>query len=144
MLWYSILHDIAAGNISIILHLLLNTLLVKCIADSLCSIILLCLHSAVCQLSAGVKIKIGESDTKECHLVSINVPWRRWFFYQNQFFHSYKTDGRIIKNIIANNVQCSNKSDTLKFITYYRSNTITKLITRNNQGPPTPPLKKTN
>ena len=57
---------------------------------------------------------------------------------------SYKTDERIIKNIIANNVQCSNKSVTLKFIPYYRSNTITKLITRNNQGPPTPPLKKTN
>ena len=64
--------------------------------------------------------------------------------YQNQFSHSYKTDDRIIKNIIANNVQCSNKSDTLKFIPYYRSNTITKLITTNNQGPPTPPLKKTN
>ena len=29
-------------------------------------------------------------------------------------------------------------------ITYYHYNTITKLITRNNQGPPTPPLKKTN
>ena len=65
-------------------------------------------------------------------------------FYQNQFSLSYKTDERIIKNIIANNVQCSNKSDTLKFIPYYRSNTITKLITRNNQGPPTPPLKKNN
>ena len=63
-------------------------------------------------------------------------------FFQNQFSHSYKTDERIIKNIIANNVQCSNKSDTLKFIPYYRSNTITKLITGNNQGPPTPPLKK--
>ena len=37
-------------------------------------------------------------------------------FYQNQFFHSYKTDERIIKNIIANNVQCySNKSDTSSF-----------------------------
>ena len=47
------------------------------------------------------------------------------------------------KNIIANNLQCSNKSDTLKFIPYYRSNTITKLITGNNQGPPTPQLKKT-
>ena len=48
----------------------------------------------------------------------------------------------ILTNIY--NVQCSNKLDTLKFIPFYRSNTITKLITRNNQGPPTPPLKKTN
>ena len=48
------------------------------------------------------------------------------FFNQNEFSHSYKTDERIIKNIIANNVQCSNESDTLKFIPYLRSNTITK------------------
>ena len=57
-------------------------------------------------------------------------------------FGSYKTDERINKNIVANNVQCSNTSDTLKFIPYYSSNTITKLITRNNQDPPTPPLKQ--
>ena len=45
------------------------------------------------------------------------------------------------RNIISNIVECSNKIDTLQFI---RSNTITKLITKNNQGPPTPHLKKTN
>ena len=50
-------------------------------------------------------------------------------FNQNQFSNSYKTDERIIKNIIANNVQCSNKSDTLKFIPYYRS-TVTNLISK--------------
>ena len=44
-------------------------------------------------------------------------------FYQNRFSHSYKTDERIIKNIRANYEQCSNKSDILKFISYYRSNT---------------------
>ena len=63
-------------------------------------------------------------------------------FYQNQFSESYKTDERVISNIISNNVECSNKIDTLQFIPYYRSNTITKLITKNNQGPLTPPLKK--
>ena len=44
----------------------------------------------------------------------------------------------------SNNVKCSITIDILQFIPYYRSNTITKLITKNNQGPRTPPLKKTN
>ena len=58
--------------------------------------------------------------------------------------HSYKTDERIIKNIMANNVQCNNKFNTLNFIPYYRSNTITELITRNNQGPPSYPTIEEN
>ena len=64
-------------------------------------------------------------------------------FYQNQFSPAYKTDERIINNIIKNNVQCTNPAEKIKFIPYYRSNTITSLITKNNQGPPTPNLKKT-
>ena len=57
---------------------------------------------------------------------------------------AYKTDERIIQNIIKHNVRCNNPTDKLKLITYYHSNTITSLITKNNQGPPTPTLKKTN
>ena len=65
-------------------------------------------------------------------------------FYQNQFYPSYETDERVINNTIKNNVQCTNAADKIKFIPYYRSNTITSLITKNNQGPPTPTPKKTN
>ena len=78
--------------------------------------------------SPGTQVPTNSTNT--------TVPTVHKISYQNQFCHSYKTDERTIKNIIANNVQCSNKSDTLKFIPYYRSNTITKLITRNNQGLP--------
>ena len=41
-------------------------------------------------------------------------------------------------------MQCTNPTEKIKFIPYYRSSTITSLITKNNQGPPTPTLKKTN
>ena len=71
-------------------------------------------------------------------------PTKHKIFYQKQFSEAYKTDERVIRNIISNNVECSNKIDILQFIPYYLSNTFTKLITKNNQGPPTPPLKKTN
>ena len=71
-------------------------------------------------------------------------PTKHKVFYQNQFSEAYKTDERVIRIIISNNVECSNKIDALQFIPYYRSNTITKLITKNNQVPGTPPLKKTN
>ena len=69
-------------------------------------------------------------------------PTKHKIFYQNQFSEAYKTDERVIRNIISNNVECSNKIDSLQFIPYYRSNTITKLTTKNNQGPPTTHLKK--
>ena len=63
---------------------------------------------------------------------------------KTSFPHAYKTNERIIHKIIKNNVQCTNPADKIKFIPYYRSNTITSLITKNNQGPLTTPLKKTN
>ena len=56
----------------------------------------------------------------------------------------YKTDERTIKNITYNNVECTEKNDSLQFISYNRSNTIKKLETKNNQGIPTPLLKRTN
>ena len=62
---------------------------------------------------------------------------------QNQFSLAYKTDERIIP-IFKKYVECTNRSDKIKFIPYCRSKTITSLGTKNNQGPPTPPLKKTN
>ena len=48
-----------------------------------------------------------------------------------------------MKNILLNNIRCCNSNDQIDFTIFYNRNTITNLITKNNQGPPTPTLKKT-
>ena len=65
-------------------------------------------------------------------------------YYQNQFSAAHKTDERILKEIVKNNTRCTNPTDRLQIITYYRSNTTTSAITKNNQFPSTTILKPTN
>ena len=65
-------------------------------------------------------------------------------YYQNQFLAAYKTDERILKEIVKNNTSCMDSTDHLQIITYYRSNTTTNAVTKNNQFPLTTTLKQTN
>ena len=65
-------------------------------------------------------------------------------YYQNQFSGSYKTDERVLKNIISNNVKCNRETDKLQLIIYYKSNTIKNLVSRKNLTPKQPELKRTN
>ena len=48
-----------------------------------------------------------------------------------------------MKNILLNNIRCCNSNAQFDFTIYYNRNTITNLITNNNQGPQTRTLKKT-
>ena len=65
-------------------------------------------------------------------------------FYKNQFSFNYKIDERIIKEIVYNNTKCTKSSEKLNLVIYYRSNTVTNLVMKNNSSPPLPPLKQTN
>ena len=47
-------------------------------------------------------------------------------FYKNQFNNSYKTDDRIMKDLIYNNVKCTNEK--LELIIYYASSATGSLI----------------
>ena len=65
-------------------------------------------------------------------------------YYRNQYSNAYKTDERILKQIIRNNVQCINPNHKLKLIIYYKSSLTTSLVMKNDQSPPTSDLQKTN
>ena len=64
-------------------------------------------------------------------------------YYKNQFSNAYKTDERVMKNIVHSNVKCKNPNDSLKLIIYYKSATVKSLASRNNNSPPIPPLQQT-
>ena len=64
-------------------------------------------------------------------------------YYLNQFSAAYKTDEKLLKQIIKNNTAC--KSNTkLQLIIYYKSKPVSNLIVRNNQSPQLPILKRNN
>ena len=65
-------------------------------------------------------------------------------YFRNQFSRAYKTDERILQDMIRNNVKCVNEKDKLKLIIYYKSATTKGLLMRNNQAPPSPALQETN
>ena len=75
---------------------------------------------------------------------SQNKPTTHEIFYKNQFSSAYKTDERVIKQIIHNNVICMNENERIKLIIYYDKNTTNSLVSRNNQNAKLPPLKQTN
>ena len=43
------------------------------------------------------------------------------FFHQNQMSSAYKTDEKVIKTILKNNVKCKNDDDKLKLIIFYKN-----------------------
>ena len=65
-------------------------------------------------------------------------------YYQIQFSNSYKTDERIIKQIVKDKIKCVKESDLLKITIYYKSHTINNLISKNNLSHKSNPLKQTN
>ena len=44
-------------------------------------------------------------------------------YYKNQFNSSYKTDEKVMNDIIGKNVKCVNDNDRLKLVIYYKSMT---------------------
>ena len=66
------------------------------------------------------------------------------FLYQNQFSKAYKTDERILKTIVMNNIECTKLTDKLNLIIYYPRYTINNLDSRNNNSRKLPTLKQTN
>ena len=71
---------------------------------------------------------------KKCAVSSKNIaqPNTHNIYYQNQFSNCYKTEERIIKQIAKDNTKCVNESDLLKITIYYKSHTISNLISKNN------------
>ena len=55
---------------------------------------------------------------------------------------NYKLDERVLKEIVYNNTNCTNPSDKLNLIIYYKNKTASKLVMKNNTSPPPPPMQQ--
>ena len=65
-------------------------------------------------------------------------------YYCNQYSSAHKTDERILRQIIRNNVQCTENNHRLNLVIFYQSNTIKQLVSKNNSTPKQPDLKQSN
>ena len=54
-------------------------------------------------------------------------------YYKNYISLSYKTDERIIRNIVRNNINITNDNDYLNLIIYYKSPKTAQLVMKNNR-----------
>ena len=66
------------------------------------------------------------------------------YLYIIYYIFVHKTDERILKTIVMNNIECTKLTDKQNLIIYYPRNTINNLVSRNNNSPKLPTLKQTN
>ena len=70
----------------------------------------------------------------------VNIP----IYYHAQMHKNYKTDEKILKDIIAINTKCSNPDEKLNVVIYYKNRRTSNLIMRNNLTSDPSPLCQTN
>ena len=91
------------------------------------------------QIDKFLKLKLtaSESNKKE-RKTPLTV------YYQSQTHPNYKTEERILSNIVHNNTKCTDSDKELKIIFYYKNKKNTNLVMKNNLMPPLQPLEQTN
>ena len=65
-------------------------------------------------------------------------------YYQNQMHTNYKIDEKILRNIIKSNVICTDPSNKIDLIIYYKNRKANNLVMKNNISPPPPFLQQCN
>ena len=65
-------------------------------------------------------------------------------YYRSQFHRNYKIDERVLREIIDNNVKCTDQQTSISLIIYYINKKTHNLIMRNNSAPPPSTPLKTN
>ena len=63
-------------------------------------------------------------------------------FYRNQMTSSYKIDEKVLKNIIKQNIKCTNENESIKLNIYYKNRKVSNLVMKNS--PNTTKLQRTN
>ena len=63
-------------------------------------------------------------------------------FYRNQMTSSYKIDEKVLKNIIKQNIKCTNENESIKLNIYYKNGKVSNLVMKNS--PNTTKLQRTN
>ena len=81
---------------------------------------------------------LQNSDERETHATSIKL------YYCNQMNGAYKTDERVIRDIIKSKVKCINDDDKLDLVIYYKNKKVSNLLMKNNLTQDPSPLKQTN
>ena len=84
-----------------------------------------------------LKFTVSESDKKQ-RKTPLTV------YYQSQTHPNYKTEERILSNIVHSNTKCIDSDKELKIIFYYKNKKTTNLVMKNNLMPPLQPLEQTN
>ena len=84
-----------------------------------------------------LKFTVSESDKKQR-----KTPLT--LYYQSQTHPNYKTEKRILSNIVHSNTKCIDSDKKLKIIFYYKNKKTTNLVMKNNLMPPLQPLEQTN
>ena len=69
-----------------------------------------------------------------------NIP----IYYKSQYHSNYKTEERIIKNIIKTNVKPIQNNSKVTIVIYYKNPKTCNLVMKNNLSPPVPHHLKTN
>lgn len=65
-------------------------------------------------------------------------------YYESQTHPNYKTEERVIKNIILNNTECQKVDHKLQVVVYYKNKKTSNLVMKNNLSPPLKYLEQTN
>ena len=65
-------------------------------------------------------------------------------YYAGQNHANYKTDERILKNLVYQNTKCCHENNKLEFRIYYKNKKTCSLVMRNNLGPPLSKKEETN
>jgi uncharacterized protein (DUF1778 family) len=65
-------------------------------------------------------------------------------YYQNQMTEGHKTDERVLKSIVLNNIRSTTTADRIKLLIYYKNMKIRNLIMKNNPCKKSGPLQETN
>jgi hypothetical protein len=84
------------------------------------------------------------NDINDSNVNTVNGATTHTLMYRNQYSTAYKTDERVIRSIIKNNINCINPDDKLKLIIYYKSHKTSNLIMKNNLCRNQDKLKSTN
>lgn len=74
-----------------------------------------------------------------------NIDKTHKLFYKNQYTPAYKTDERILKKIVSENVKCTKPNEKLNLIIYYKNQKTRNLIMKNSPyDPQKSDLQRTN
>ena len=65
-------------------------------------------------------------------------------FYKNQMHNNHKTDEKVIKRIMQQNVKCTDTSNNLKLIVYYKNKKVSNSIMKNSPSSNSDKLKSSN